>query len=169
MRRKFKPCEKSCSFSRLLYFDSQGFFVNKANPRKPFYPPSGHKPSPSLQSGYSNQNAPKPKPPGEKKGHNPLSQPICNYCKQSDHTLSEYPVLKRKREKQEGLKPTGLISLNLTPQSYFKDQNPVKAKVPETDSVMEFYEQFLLDGFVSLNSDSAQSTPITILRNTEAS
>ena len=25
-------------------------FVSKANPRKPFYPPSGHKPSPSLQS-----------------------------------------------------------------------------------------------------------------------
>ena len=28
-------------------------FVSKANPRKPFYPPSGHKPSPSLQSGTS--------------------------------------------------------------------------------------------------------------------
>ena len=41
-------------------------FVSKANPRKPFYPLSGHKPSSSLQSGNSNQNAPKPKP-GEKK------------------------------------------------------------------------------------------------------
>ena len=29
-------------------------FVSNANPRKPFYPPSGHKPSPSLQSGNSN-------------------------------------------------------------------------------------------------------------------
>ena len=48
-------------------------FVSKANPRKPFYPPSGHKPSPGLQSGNSNQNAPKPKPPDENKGHNPLS------------------------------------------------------------------------------------------------
>ena len=56
-------------------------FVSKANARKPFYPPSGHKPSASLQSGNSSQNAPKPKPPGENKGHNPLSQPICNYCK----------------------------------------------------------------------------------------
>ena len=35
-------------------------FVSKANPRKPFYPPSGHKPNPSLQSGISNQNALKP-------------------------------------------------------------------------------------------------------------
>ena len=85
-------------------------FVSKANPRKPFYPPSGHKPSPSLQYGNSNQNAPKPKPPGENKGHNPLSQPICNYCKQSGHIVSDCPVLKRKREKQEGPKPTGLTS-----------------------------------------------------------
>ena len=144
-------------------------FVSKANPRKPFYPPSGHKPSPSLQSGNSNQNAPKPKPPGEIKGHNPLSQPICNYCKQSGHIVSDCPVLKRKREKQEGLKPTGLTSLKLTPQSCVKDQTPVQAKVPETDSVMEIYEPFLSDGFVSLNSDFAQSTPITILQDTGAS
>ena len=77
--------------------------------------------------------------------------------------------MKRKREKQEGLKPTGLTSLKSTPQSYFKDQNPVRAKEPETDSVMEIYEPFLSDGFVSLNSDFAQSTPITILRDTGAS
>ena len=144
-------------------------FVSKANPRKPFYPSSGHKPSPSFQSGNSNQNAPKPKPPGENKGHNPLSQPICNYCKQSGHIVSDCPVLKRKREKQEGPKPTGLTSLKLTPQSCVKDQTPVQAKVPETDSVMEIYEPFLSDGFVSLNSDFAQSTPITILRDTGAS
>ena len=144
-------------------------FVSKANPRKPFYPTSGLKPSPSLQSGNSSQNVPKPKPPGENKGHNPLSQPICNYCKQSGHIVSDCPVLKRKREKQEGLKPTGLTSLKLTPQSYFKDQNAVQAKEPETDSVMEIYEPFLSDGFVSLNSDFAQSTPITILRDTGAS
>ena len=144
-------------------------FVSKANPRKQFYPPSGPKPSPSFQSGNSNQNAPKPKPPGENKGHNPLSQPICNYCKQSGHIVSDCPVLKRKREKQEGPKPTGLTSLKLTPQSCVKDQTPVQAKEPETDSVMEIYEPFLSDGFVSLNSDFAQSTPITILRDTGAS
>ena len=56
----------------------------------------------------------------------------------------------------------------MTPQSCVKDQNPVQAKVPETDSVIEIYEPFLSDGFVSLNSDFAQSTPITILRYTGA-
>ena len=138
-------------------------FISNANPRKPFYPSSGHKPSPSLRSGNSNQNAPKLKPPGENKGHNPLSQSICNYCKQLGHIVSDCPVLKRKREKQGGPKPKGLTFLKLTPQSCVKDQIPVQAKVPETDSVMEIYEPFLSDGFLSLNSDFAQSTSITIL------
>ena len=75
----------------------------------------------------------------------------------------------KKRKKQEFLKPTGLTSLKSTPQSCVKDQNPVQVKVPETDSVMEIYEPFLSDGFVSLNSDFAQSAPITILRDTGAS
>ena len=144
-------------------------FVSKANPRKSFYPPSGHKPSPSLQSGNSSRNALKLKPPGEKKGHNPLSQPICNYCKQSGHIVSDCAVLKRKREKQEGFKPTGLTSLKSTTQSCVKDQNPAQAKVPETDFVTDIYEPFLSDGFVSLNSDFVQSAPITILRDTGAS
>ena len=144
-------------------------FVNRTNPRKPFYPSSGLKSSPSFQSGNSNQNASEHKPPGDNKGLNPLSQPICNYCKQLGHIVSDCPVSIRKREKQEDLKPTGLTSLKLTPQSCVKDQNPVHAKVPETESVMEIYEPFLSDCFMSLNSDFAQSTPITILRDTGAS
>ena len=36
-------------------------FDNEANPRKPFNPYAGPKPSPSLQSGNSNQNFPKTK------------------------------------------------------------------------------------------------------------
>ena len=135
--------------------------VHKANPRKLFYPPSGHKPSPSLLSGNFNQNALKPNP-GENKGHNPLFQPNCNHCKQSGHIVSDCPVLKRKREKQEGLKPTGLTSLKSTPLSCVTDQNPVQAKEPEADSVMEIYEPFFSYGLVSLNSDFAQSAPITI-------
>ena len=77
-------------------------FVSKTNPRKPFYAPSGHKPSPILQSGNSSQNAPKPKPPGENKGHNALAQPICNYCKQSSHIVSDCHVFKKKTGKARG-------------------------------------------------------------------
>ena len=76
---------------------------------------------------------------------------------------------KREKEKQESPKPTGLTSLRLKPQSSVQDENPISAKTSETDSVMEIYEPFLSDGFVSLNSDSAQSTPIKILRDTGAS
>ena len=36
----------------------------------------------------------------KKKGHTPLSQAICNYCKQSKHI--DCPVFNRKREKQDG-------------------------------------------------------------------
>ena len=74
---------------------------------------------------------------------------------------------KREKEKQESPKRTGLTSLRLKPQSSIQDENPISAKT--SDSVMEIHEPFLSDGFVSLNSDSAQSTPVKILRDTGAS
>ena len=140
--KEVETLEKAVHLADDYTLTHKALLVSKANPTKPFYPPSGHKTRPSLQSGNSNQNAPKPKPPGENKGLNPLSQPICNYGKQSGHIVSDCLVLKRKREKQEGLKPTGLTSLKSTPQSCVKDQNPVQAKEPESDSIMEIYEPF---------------------------
>ena len=146
-------------------------FINKSNPsRRPFFPHSGPKHSPSNPPGSHSQTiTPKPKPSGENKDQNPLSQPICNYCKRTGHIISECLHLKRKKEKQEGLKPTGLTSLRSKPQSCVKEEDPIQTERPETDSVMEIYEPFLSDGFVSLNSDYAQSTPIKILRDTGAS
>ena len=146
-------------------------FINKSNPsRRPFFPHSGSKHSPSNPPGSHSQTiTPKPKPSGENKDQNPLSQSICNYCKRTGHIISECLHLKRKKEKQEGLKPTGLTSLRSKPQSCVKEEDPIQTERPETDSVMEIYEPFLSDGFVSLNSDYAQSTPIKILRDTGAS
>ena len=97
--KEVKTLEKAARLADNYTLTHKVSFVSRANPKKTFYPPSSHKPSPSLQSGNSNQKAPKPKPPGENKGHNPLSQPICNNCKQSGHIVSHCPVLKRKREK----------------------------------------------------------------------
>ena len=167
-------------------------FVNKPFPRKPFNPQlkftpqsrpfipqskpyspqSGPKSNPSNPSDNSSHSfTPKLRFSGENKGQSPLSQPICNYCKQSGHIISECIALKRKREneRQESPKPTGLTSLRLKPQSSIQDENPILAKTSETDAVMEIYEPFLSDGSVSLNSDFAQSTPIKILRDTGAS
>ena len=92
-------------------------FINKSNPsRRPFFPHSGSKHSPSNPPGSHSQTiTPKPKPSGENKDQNPLSQPICNYCKRTGHIISECLHLKRKKEKQEGLKPTGLTSLRSKP------------------------------------------------------
>ena len=157
-------------------FNPQSKFTPQSRPfspqSKPYSPQSGPKFNPSNPSDNSSHSfTPKPKFFGENKGQSPLSQPICNYCKQSGHIISECVALKRKREKekQESPKPTGLTSLMLKPQSSIQDENPISAKTSETDSVMEIYEPFLSDGFVSLNSDFAQSTPIKILRDTGAS
>ena len=163
-------------------------FVNKPFPRKPFNPQlkftpqsrpfipqskpyspqSGPKSNPSNPSDNSSHSFTpkvskgakirKPRFSGENKGQSPLSQPICYYCKQSGHIISECIALKRKRERerQESPKPTGLTSLRLKPQS------SIQAKTSETNAVMEICEPFLSDGSVSLNSEFAQSTPIKI-------
>ena len=155
-------------------FNPQAKFTPQSRPfspqSKPYSPQSGPKSNPSNTSDNSSHSVtPKPKFSGENKSQKPLSQPFCNYCKRSGHILSECLSLSRKKENQEGPKPTGLTSLRLKPQSSIQGENPISAKTFETDSVMEIYESFLSDGFVSLNSDSAQSTPIKILRDTGAS
>ena len=161
-------------------------FINKPYPRKPYNPQSKQitpqsKPY-SIQSGPksnpsnpTDNSSPKPKFSSENKGQNPLSQPICNYCKKTGHIISECLALKRKKEREnlDSAKPTGLTSLKAKPQSCIQEENPIltrtcKESVSE-DSIMEIYEPFLSDGFVSLNSGSAQSTPIKILRDTGAS
>ena len=91
-------------------------FINKSNPsRRPFFPQSGSKHSPSNPSGnYSQTFTPKPKPSGENKDQNPLSQPICNYCKRTGHIISECLHLKRKKNKR-GL---NLLALPLYGQNH---------------------------------------------------
>ena len=85
------------------------------------------------------------------------------------HIISECLHLKRKKKKEEGLKPTSLTSVRPKPHSYVKEDDPTQTERSETDSIMEIYERFLSNGFASLNNDYAQSTPIKILRNTGAS
>ena len=98
-------------------------FVNKPYPRKPYNPQSkqitpqskpyspqsGPKANPSNPTDNS---SPKPKFSSENKGQNPLSQPICNYCKKTGHIISECLALKRKKEREnlDSAKPTGLTS-----------------------------------------------------------
>ena len=116
----------------------------------------------------SQSNTPKPNSTSETKSQYPLSRPTCNYCKKSGHLVSECLKLKRKLESDEA-KPTGLTTLRPRPQSSIKTNTVDIVTKPKSDSTMEIFEPFMLNGFVSLSGDNCPPTPIKILRDTGAS
>ena len=79
-------------------------FINKSNPsRRPFFPQSGSKHSPSNPSGSHSQTfTPKPKSSGENEDQNPLSQPICNYCKKDRSYYFSMFTFEKKERKTRG-------------------------------------------------------------------
>ena len=116
----------------------------------------------------SQSNTPKPNSTSETKSQYPLSRPTCNYCKKSGHLVSECLKLKRKLESDEA-KPTGLTTLRPRPHSSIKTNTVDIVTKPKSDSTMEIFEPFMLNGFVSLSGDNCPPTPIKILRDTGAS
>ena len=116
----------------------------------------------------SQSNTPKPNSTSETKSQYPLSRPTCNYCKKPGHLVSECLKLKRKLESDEA-KPTGLTTLSPRPQSSNKTNTTDIVTKPKSDSTMEIFEPFMLNGFVSLSGDNCPPTPIKILRDTGAS
>ena len=116
----------------------------------------------------SQSNTPKPNSTSETKSQYPLSRPTCNYCKKPGHLVSECLKLKRKLESDEA-KPTGLTTLRPRPQSSIKTNTTDIVTKPKSDSSMEIFEPFMLNGFVSLSGDNCPPTPIKILRDTGAS
>ena len=120
-------------------------------------------------SGMPSQfNTSKPNSTRETKSQYPLSRPTCNYCKKPGHLVSECLKLKRKLERDEA-KPTGLTTLIPRPQSSIKTNTIDIVTKPKSDSTMEIFEPFMLNGFVSLSGDNCPPTPIKILRDTGAS
>ena len=146
------------------------------NPQQRTYSPQ---PNPQPQAGLrsadnsSPSHNPKNKDTSENKGQISSYSPrlFCNFCKSDGRIISECETLKRRKERQNqnNSRPTGLTSLRSKPKSIIQDENPILAKTSATDCIMDIYEPFLSEGFVSLTSDSAQSTPIKILRDTGAS
>ena len=116
----------------------------------------------------SQSNTPKPTSTSETKSQYPLSRPTCNYCKKPGHLVSECLKLKRKLERDEA-KPTGLTTLRPRPQFSIKTNTIDIVTKPKSDSTMEIFEPFMLNGFVSLSGDNCPPTPIKILRDTGAS
>ena len=76
--------------------------------------------------------------------------------------------LKRKLERDEA-KPTGLTTIRPRPQSSIKTNTIDLITKPKSDSTMEIFEPFMLNGFVSLSGDNCPPTPIKFLRDTGAS
>ena len=76
--------------------------------------------------------------------------------------------LKRKLESDEA-KPTGLTTLRPRPQSSIKTNTIDIVTKPKSDSTMDIFEPFMLNGFVSLSGDNCPPTHIKILRDTGAS
>ena len=116
----------------------------------------------------SQSTTPKPNSTSETISQYPLSRPTCNYCKKPGHLVSECLKLKRKLESDEA-KPTGLTTLRPRPQSSIKTNTIDIVTKPKSDSTMEIFEPFMLNGFVSLSGDNCPPTPIKILRDTGAS
>ena len=113
----------------------------------------------------------------------PFSSVVCNYCKKGGHLLSDCFKLKRKQQAQNEAKPTGFITSKQTiPQSCdslghtlhevksFSDSGDMNRNFNlPSKPIMEIFEPFIHDGFVSLTSDLSSASPIRILRDTGAS
>ena len=94
----------------------------------------------------SQSNTPKPNATSETKSQYPLSRPTCNYCKKPGHLVSECMKLKKKLERDEA-KPIGLTTLRPRPQSSIKTNTIDIVTKPKSDSTMEIFEPFMLNGF----------------------
>ena len=105
----------------------------------------------------------------------------CTYCKKPGHLISECFKLKRRQSSSNhDYKPSGFT--RSVPKKYLPNSDSVQKEfspsfdescdIPEvkvkSSSVMEVFEPFISNGFVSLSSDSS-ATPIRILRDTGAS
>ena len=117
------------------------------------------------------------KPPLPKR---PFNSIVCNYCKKEGHVLSDCLKLKRKQQGQNESKPTGLITSSRSIPQFCDNVNDTLhgIKSPRDSSygvsfpskpIMETFEPFIHDGFVSLTSDLSNATAVKILRDTGAS
>ena len=96
-------------------------------------------------------------------------------CK-GGHLVSDCWKLKKKEQGQDNSKPTGFVtSKNSKLRNYvrndtFSEVNKIMLESnADSNSVMEIFEPFIHDGFVSLKSDFNNATPIKILRDTGSS
>ena len=101
-----------------------------------------------------------------------MAVPICNYCKRRGHLRSECFYLIAKQPSTHDVQqpsPSG----HIVPMQLVSD-SPSAAIMPyetglatsSSDRIMEMFEPFIQNGFVSLLDDYSEAKPIRILRDT---
>ena len=160
--KQVETLEEAARLADDYYLTHKVSFIAKPKPT------SSHPQNKFMSVMPSQSNTPKPNSTSETKSQYPLSRPTCNYCKKPGHLVSECLKLKRKLERDEA-KPTGLTTLRPRSQSSIKTNTVDIVTKPKSDSTMEIFEPFMLNGFVSLSGDNCPPTPIKILRDTGAS
>ena len=164
--KQVETLEEAARLADDYYLTHKVSFI--AKPKPTFSHPQNKFMSGNSSGMPSQSNTPKPNSTSETKSQYPLSRPTCNYCKKPGHLVSECLKLKRKLEHDEA-KPTGLTTLRPRPQSSIKTNTVDIVTKPKSDSTMEIFEPFMLNGFVSLSGDNCPPTPIKTLRDTGAS
>ena len=98
------------------------------------------------------------------------SAPVCRFCRKEGHIMSDCFKLKQRRQGQNDSKPTGFISKSCNLPNNVNDvRGTILEEKSSSDSVMQSFEPFIHNGFVSLSSDLTNSNPVKILRDTGAS
>ena len=106
----------------------------------------------------------------------PFNPVVCSYCKKPSQLLSDCWKIKRKESGQNKSKPISFVRskfVNNVPDTFsdvrsMSDSSKVCVESP-SDPIMEIFEPFVHDGFVSLESDLNNATPVKILRDTGCS
>ena len=100
------------------------------------------------------------------------SPPVCRYCRKEGHVMSDCFKLQHRRQDHSGSKPTGFISKTKNMPKVVDNVHDTFLEAKDrssSDSVMQSFEPFIHNGFVSLSSDLSNATPVRILRDTGAS
>ena len=105
-----------------------------------------------------------------KYGSRPRSKLECDHCKKSGHLMSTCYKLHGYPPKPEGPKNESTPIGCAVPLSSEIHTSVEKQEIPqkgvETEKVREDFEPFVLEGFVSLSSDSVSPKPIKVMRDT---
>ena len=106
------------------------------------------------------------------KSNSETSVPFCNYCKRLGHWRSECFYLTGKQLSRTDVQqpsPSGHIaSMQLVSDSHFTVLMPCETVTASSnpDRILEMFEPFMQNGFVSLSDDFSEAKPIRILRDT---